>query len=138
MKTIKEIWFANERIFMRTADGDEYSRPLEAFPVLKDATDSQRNDFKIGRFGDDVRWEILDEDIHINSFFETKEPDVTNEIGEIFGRFPQLNVSEIARWMGINKSLLSKYIYGIKTPSEERKNQIIDALHALGQELVAI
>lgn len=138
MKTIKEIWFANERIFMRTADGDEYSRPLEAFPVLKDATDSQRNDFKIGRFGDDVRWEILDEDIHINSFFETKEPDITNEIGEIFGRFPQLNVSEIARWMGINKSLLSKYIYGIKTPSKERKNQIIAALHALGEELVAI
>ncbi len=138
MKTIKKIWFTNDRIFMRTADGGEYSRPLEAFPVLKDATDSQRNDFKIGRFGDDVRWEILDEDIHINSFFETKEPDITNEIGEIFGRFPQLNVSEIARWMGINKSLLSKYIYGIKTPSKERKNQIIAALHALGEELVAI
>ena len=138
MKTIKDIWFSSERIFLRTTDGNEYSRPLEAFPILKDASDADRNNFKIGRFGDDVRWESLDEDIHIDSFFETKEPDTNNEIGEIFSRFPQLNVSEIARRIGINKSLLAKYIYGIKTPSEERKNQIKASLHALGQELVAI
>lgn len=138
MKTIKDIWFDKERIYMRTTDGNEYSRPLEAFPTLKDANDVDRSKFKIGRFGDDVRWESLDEDLHIDSFFETKEPNTDNEIGEIFGRFPQLNVSEIARRIGINKSLLSKYIYGIKTPSETRKKQIIDALHALGQELVAI
>lgn len=138
MKTIKDIWFANERIFMRTTDGSEYSRPLEAFPLLKDANNLQRNNFKIGRLGDDVRWECLDEDIHIESFLETKEPNTENEIGEIFKRFPQLNISEIARWMGINKSLLSKYIYGIKTPSEERKKQIKEALHSLGQELAAV
>ncbi len=138
MQTIKDIWFSNERIFMRTTNGKEYSRPLEAFPSLKDAKEKERNDFKIGRFGDDIRWESLDEDIHIDSFFETKEADINNEIGEIFNRFPQLNVSEIARQAGINKSLLSKYIYGIKTPSPARKKQIIDALHALGQDLVAI
>lgn len=138
MKKIKDIWFADERIFMRTTDGDEFSRPLEAFPLLKEADESQRNNFRIGRLGDDVRWESLDEDIHIKSFFDSKEPDANNEIGEIFKRFPQLNVSEIARKIGINKSLLSKYIYGIKTPSEERKKQIIEALHNLGQELVAI
>lgn len=33
--------------------------------------------------------------------------------------------------MGINKSLLSKYIYGIKKPSEQRKMQIKEALHVL-------
>lgn len=138
MQTIKNIWFSNERIYMRTTDDKEYSRPLEAFPVLKEAKEKDRNDFKIGRFGDDVRWESLDEDIHIESFFETKEPDVHNEIGEIFSRFPQLNVSEIARQAGINKSLLSKYIYGIKAPGDTKKKQIIDALHALGEKLVAI
>lgn len=47
----------------------------------------------------------------------------------IFKRFPQLNVSEVARSMGINKSLLSKYIYGIKKPSDIRKMQIKEALH---------
>ena len=80
----------------------------------------------------------LDEDIHISSFFDTAEPDYENEIAMIFKRFPQLNVSEVARSMGINKSLLSKYIYGIKKPSDIRKMQIKEALHLLGKELLAV
>ena len=56
----------------------------------------------------------------------------------IFSRFPQLNVSEVARSIGINKSLLSKYIYGIKKPSEKRKQEIVSSLHKLGRELIAI
>ncbi len=138
MDRIKEVWFDGNRIYMKTEEGKAYSRPLEAFPLLKEASDEERNDFKIGKFGDDVRWESLDEDVHISSFFETLEPDRDNEIALIFKRFPQLNVSEVARSMGINKSLLSKYIYGIKKPSEQRKKQIKEALHALGQELMTI
>ena len=118
MDTIKDIWFDANRIYMKTDGGETFSRPLEAFPLLKDASDRERLDFKIGKFGDDVRWESLDEDIHISSFFDTAEPDYENEIAMIFKRFPQLNVSEVARSMGINKSLLSKYIYGIKKPSD--------------------
>jgi hypothetical protein len=40
--------------------------------------------------------------------------------------------------MGINKSLLSKYIYGIKTPSDKRRDEIKQALHELGKELIAV
>lgn len=138
MDTIKNIRFDASRIYMETESGKTFSRPLEAFPLLKDATDKERLDYKIGRFGDDVRWESLDEDIHISSFFDTAEPDYDNEIAAIFRRFPQLNVSEVARSMGINKSLLSKYIYGIKKPGEQRKAQIKEALHALGEELMAV
>ena len=69
---------------------------------------------------------------------ETTEPDYTNDIAMIFARFPQLNVSEVARSIGINKSLLSKYIYGIKKPSEKRKQEIVSSLHSLGRELIAI
>ena len=94
--------------------------------------------FKIGRFGDDIRWEKLDEDVHISSFYETVEPDPDNEIGRIFRNFPQLNVSEVARYIGINKSLLAKYIYGIKKPSKDRTYQIKKALHDIGQELIAV
>ena len=110
MDIIKDIWFDANRIYMKTDTGKTFSRPLEAFPLLKEASDKDRLNFKIGKFGDDVRWESLDEDIHISSFFETVEPDYENEIAAIFKRFPQLNVSEVARSMGINKSLLSKYI----------------------------
>jgi len=84
------------------------------------------------------KWEEIDEDIHISSFHDTEEPDYDNEIARIFRRFPQLNVSEVARSMGIHKSLLSKYIYGMKRPSEQRKEQIKESLHLLGQELMAV
>ena len=138
MAKIEKVWFNNERIYLLTDSGETLSRPLEAFPALKEASEADRNDFKIGRFGDDLRWEKLDEDIHISSFYETMEPNPENEVGKIFRQFPQLNVSEMARYIGINKSLLAKYIYGIKKPSEERMRQIKDALHVIGKELIAV
>ncbi len=139
MEIITRLWFGSNRIFIETDAAKVYSRPLEAFPILLGATEQQRLDFTIGKFGDDVRWKSLDEDIHISSFTEDNvEPDYNNEIARIFAMFPQLNVSEIARTIGINKSLLSKYIYGIKKPSEARKQEIIAALHTLGEALIAV
>ena len=135
---IKEIWFDGGRIFMRDTEGAVYTRPLEVFPLLLEATEEQRENFEIDPQGDAVRWPEIDEDIHISSFFDQKEPDEDNEIAQLFHRFPQLNVSEVARQMGINKSLLSKYIYGIKTPSEQRRSEIKHALHTLGAELMSV
>ena len=135
---IKEVWFDGGRIFMRDTVGTVYTRPLEAFPLLMEASGKQRENFEIDPQGDAVRWPQIDEDIHVSSFFEQKEPNEDNEIARIFHRFPQLNVSEVARQMGINKSLLSKYIYGIKTPSEHRRLEIKRALHTLGEELMTV
>lgn len=53
----------------------------------------------------------------------------------MFNRFPWLNVSEVARAIGINKSLLARYIYGISKPSEQRVQQIREAFHSFGREL---
>ena len=94
--------------------------------------------YTIGRFGDDIRWEKLDEDVHISSFYDTTEPNPDNEVARIFSRFPQINVSEMAKYIGINKSLLAKYIYGIKKPSVERMQKIRQAFHMMGQELIAV
>ena len=129
MEKIIKLWFDKKRIYIKTDTDKVYSRALEAFPVLMEATEEECLDFTIGRYGDDVRWKSLDEDIHISSFLEDNtEPNYVNDIARIFTMFPQLNVSEIARTIGINKSLLSKYIYGIKKPSETRKQQIMDQL----------
>lgn len=138
MTKIDRLWFDANRIWVATDDGQTLSRPLEAFPTLKEADEEQRLAYKIGRFGDSIRWEEIDEDIHLSSFYEESEPNYDNEIANIFRRFPQLNVSEVARSMGIHKSLLSKYIYGMKRPSEQRKAQIKDSLHLLGRELLAV
>ena len=138
MEKIQKVWFDDHRIYILTDGGSTWSRPLEAFPSLKDASEAERKAYRIGRFGDDIRWDVLDEDIHISSFYETTEPDVDNEVARMFLMFPQLNVSEMARYMGINKSLLAKYIYGIKKPSAERLSQIKTAFHSIGSQLIAV
>ena len=138
MGAIIKLWFDEGRIYILTDQDKTYSRPLEAFPLLFDATDQQRAKYEIGLDGDDVHWDEIDEDIHISSFLDTAEPDMDNPIADIFRRFPQLNVSEVARTIGINKSLLSRYIYGIKKPSQQRTSQIINTIRQLGREMAAI
>ena len=136
--TIVKVWFDDGRIYIRTESGDVHSRPLEAFPILLEATPAQRARYDIGFLGDDIHWEEIDEDIHVSSFLETAEPDAENNIARIFKRFPQLNVSEMARTIGIDKSLLSRYIYGIKKPSAQREKTIIEAIRSLGKEMASI
>ena len=138
MEKIIQVWFEDGRIFIKTDKENTYSRPLEAFPLLLEATPEQRAQYEIGMEGDDLRWEEIDEDIHISSFFEKAEPNSDNVIAKVFERFPQLNVSEVARTIGINKSLLSRYIYGIKKPSEKRTEQILQAIRQLGRDMASI
>lgn len=135
MEKIKNLWFDGNRIYMRSSEGRVLSRPLEAYPELEEASVEQRNDFTIDEDGMAIRWEALDADMHISSFYETSEPDDHNEVAAMFRRFPWLNVSEVARFLGINKSLMARYIYGISKPSEQRLMQIRDALHVFGREL---
>ena len=138
MPTIEKLWFDSERIWIQTDDLQKFSRPLEAFPTLKEASNEERMSFKINNLKDSIRWELIDEDIHISSFFEEQEPNYENEIALIFKKFPQLNISEVANSIGIHKSLLAKNINGIKKPSEQRKQEIKNALHDLGKELKAV
>ena len=138
MEAIHKLWFNEGRIWIETVQGNTYSRPLEAFPLLLEATPEQRAKFEIGTDGDDIRWEEIDEDIHISSFFVNAEPDTNNPIAGVFRRFPQLNVSEVARTIGINKSLLSRYIYGIKKPSAQRTEQILETIRKIGREMAKV
>lgn len=136
MEKINNLWFDENRIYIRTTENRVLSRPLEAYLELQEASAEERNDFVIDKDGVSIRWEKLDADMHISSFYETTEPNYRNEVAEMFNRFPWLNVSEVANAIGINKSLLARYIYGISKPSEQRLNQIREALHKMGKELL--
>ena len=138
MERIKNLWFDGNRIYMRSTEGNVLSRPLEAYPELKDASTEQRNDYTIEDDGRAIRWEAIDADMHISSFYETTEPNDENEVARMFKRLPWLNVSEVARAVGINKSLLARYIYGISKPSEQRVMQIRSTLHEFARELQTI
>lgn len=138
METIKSIWFEQERIYMLSSQDKVYSRSLDFFPVLKEASEAERNRYRIELRGEALRWAALDEDIHITSFYKQDGPRVDNEIARIFRLFPQLNVANVAQGLGIDKTLLSKYISGVAEPSEERVAQLRNALTALGRELMAV
>lgn len=138
MEKIRNLWFDGNRIYMRSTEDRVLSRPLEAYPELEEATTEQRNNYTIEDEGRAIRWEELDADMHISSFYETTEPDKQNEVANMFRRCPWLNVSEVARAIGINKSLLARYIYGISKPSEQRVMQIRQAFHQFAQELQTV
>ena len=138
MEKIKNLWFEGNRIYMRSTEGNVLSRPLEAYPELEEATTEQRNDYVLVDDGRSIRWETIDADMHISSFYETTEPNEQNEVAMLFKRFPWLNVSEVARAMGIHKSLLVKYIYGIFKPSEQRLSQLRSTLHQFARELQTV
>ena len=137
MEKITNISFRGGDICVTTDSGKEYRKALEFFPTLKDASPSQREQYQINKFGDAVRWVEIDEDIHISSLIDGVQPE-ENAIGEAFKKFPFLNVSELARVLGMHKSLLSKYIYGTKKPSEKREKEILDALREIGRQLANI
>ena len=69
---IKHIDFVGSMIYTTTTDGQKYYRSLDEFPLLKKASPTERMQYRIGKFGDDVRWETLDEDIHISSLTKQK------------------------------------------------------------------
>lgn len=137
MEPIKKVWFDNNRIYIELADGAVYNRPLEAFPTLMEASDEQRGAYEINRFGDALRWKVLDEDIHVSSFLETTEPCHDNCVASIFRQFPWLNVAEVARMINVHKSVLLSYIYGMKRPSEERMKLLKDTIHLMGAKMLS-
>ena len=61
---------------MRSSEDKVYSRPLEAFPLLKEAAERERNHYVLEMRGEAVRWPELDEDIHITSFYKKKRTGV--------------------------------------------------------------
>ena len=77
----------------------------------------------------------IDEDLSFEGFFDKEE---TTELYKLFMAHPELNVSAIARRMGISQSLMAQYISGKKNLSESRKALILDTVRAIGQELIAV
>lgn len=134
--TIKKLWFTQDRIYVETAKGETLSQSLYFYPRLLRATPEERADCEL--WEDGIHWEQIDEDISFESFHypETKEP--AKGLQSAFLKNPELNVSAVARRLGIRQSLLASYIKGTKKPSEARKAQILNTLHDIGRSLCEI
>lgn len=130
----KRVWFDGERIYIETDDGRTLWQSVLYYQRLKNATEEQRNDYELGHFG--IHWEEIDEDISYESFeYENPEP---VGISRIFLTHPELNASAVARRLGIQQSLLAQYIRGLKKPSAEREQKILETIREIGTELSAV
>ncbi len=130
MKIIR-IWFTDERLYGETDDGRILWQSLLYYHRLKRATTNQREQYHIGEEG--IHWPELDEDVSFESF-EYSQPEPKG-ISRFFLEHPEINATAIARKLGISQSLFAQYINGTKRPSEERKNDILIAIHDLGEKL---
>jgi len=57
------------------------------------------------------------------------------DIGSFFDYYSYLNISGVAKKAGINASLMRQYAMGMHEPSKKRKQQILDCLHQISQEM---
>lgn len=135
MKVIR-LWFEDGRIYVINDKGETLYQSLKFYPRLLLATEEQRSNYEFEPFG--IRWDEIDEDMSYESFYydDTKQP--APGIQEAFLSNPELNISAVARKMGIQQSLLASYIKGTKIPSPERKQQILDTIHEIGKSLQAV
>ena len=128
---ITKIWFENDRIYGLTDDGRTLWQSLLYYKQLLYASEEKRNKYEISDEG--IHWRELDEDVSFESF-EYDDPEPVG-ISKFFLSHPEINASAIARRLGIQQSLFAAYINGMKKPSKERENLILNEIRALGEEL---
>ena len=133
---IKKVWVDNESVNIETKQGQVRSLAIADFRLLKNATPAQLQSFEVGKFG--IHWVELDEDLSFEGFFNQNPEELAPDIARIFNSFPEINLSAIAKRVGINQSLMAKYKCGILKPTPKRLKEIETALHELGSELLAV
>ena len=133
MEKIEKIWLTDDAVWIRTASGKEACEKFNDYPRLRYATKEQREKYEADEYG--LHWEDIDEDLSFEGFFDKQE---TTLLYKIFMAHPELNVSAIARRLGISQSLMAQYVSGKKNASNARINMILDTVREIGQELIAV
>ncbi|MBP9726421.1 MAG: DUF2442 domain-containing protein [Gammaproteobacteria bacterium] len=62
-----DVNFTKTSLHLILADGREISAPLEWFPRLRDATESERQDWRFIGNGMGVHWPKVDEDVSVKT-----------------------------------------------------------------------
>ena len=63
-----DVWFDDDKLYVRLTDGREIGVPIDWYPRLRDASADDRANWRfIGR-GQGIHWEAIDEDLSVASF----------------------------------------------------------------------
>ena len=133
MEKIEKIWLTDDAVWIRTTSGEEACEKFSDYPRLRYATKEQRANYEADEYG--LHWEDIDEDLSFEGFFDKRE---TIQLYKLFMAHPELNVSAIARRLGISQSLMAQYVSGKKHASKERVALILNTVREIGQELIAV
>ncbi|MDR2120081.1 MAG: DUF2442 domain-containing protein [Tannerella sp.] len=129
---VNKVWIDDTAVYIQTHDGDVFSEQFNDYPRLRNATPKQRASFRYNNIG--IRWEELDEDLSFEGFMRAKQ-DKSTPLHAVFKDNPELNVSGIARRLGIPQSVMASYLCGIKKPSPKRLREIEETIHEIGKNL---
>ena len=66
----QNIWFTDDRLYVRLEDGREIGVPLDWFPKLLKATPDERKNWRLVGKGIGIHWPDIDEDISVKKLFE--------------------------------------------------------------------
>ena len=133
MEKIEKIWLTDDAVWIRTTSGEEACEKFSDYPRLRYATKEQRANYEADEYG--LHWEDIDEDLSFEGFFDKRE---TTQLYKLFMAHPELNISAIARRLGISQSLMAQYVSGKKHASKERVALILNTVREIGQELIAV
>ena len=65
-----DVWFADNKLYVRLTDGREVGIPIEWYPRLRDISEEDLINWRfIGRV-QGIHWETLDEDLSVASFLK--------------------------------------------------------------------
>ena len=131
---VTKVWFADERIHICTSEGKTLWQSLLWYPRLKEATETERNNYRMTVDG--IRWDNIDEDVSFESF-TYDEPEPTG-LARIFKEHPEIKPTAIAARLGIAQPLFSDYLTSKKRPSPERLEAIKAEIRKVGLELCKI
>lgn len=82
-----------------------------------------------------IHWRNLDEDISFDSFADDDaEP---TALQRFFLTHKEIKISEFAKKIGIDATLLRNYINGFKKPSKVREQMILRGIHSLANDYAA-
>ena len=70
--------------------------------------------------------------------YDSTPKQYNNSIEYLAARFPELNIKQMAKSMGINDKLMYQYANGSKNPGPERRKEIEDYIHKLAEKLLRV
>jgi hypothetical protein len=71
---VVKVWFDSQKVYMEMNDGRVVGAPLAWFPTLANATDGQRNNWRLRAKGYGVHWPDINEDLSAEGMFTYSPP----------------------------------------------------------------